>query len=254
MSRTYYFHYPPTTVYSNWKQKRYTVAFTLEKTNDTTEDQNEWILSYGATIYTPDLNMRETIRNQYKTPHNCEGCKQNQGMCDSCKPIREQARKLMLEHTWNKSMHVQRARERLSTSPLRFVLWSESGTRMHHYQFRRIEKFILKRIHQYGVSSEVTEHREAITEPLLDYAEYGYTLMDETLTQEEQLDYDRFLQRVRERENFSECNSEIEDESENNYSPPPSLTITMHFEALVAMSFVCFMFFITQITMQRVNC
>jgi hypothetical protein len=252
MSRTYYFHYPPPTVASNWKQKRYTVAFTLEKTQDATEDQNEWVLSYGATIYTPDLNMRETIKNTYQTPHNCENCKQNKGLCENCKPIRDNARKLMLDHTWNKSMHVQRARERLSTSPLRFVLWSESGTRMHHYQFRRIEKFILKRIHQYGV-----ENRQAITEPLLDYAEYGYTLMEEALTRDEQQDYDRFLQRVRTQENENDSDDETESNSNTDQdyieTAALALTISMNFQEVAAMSFICFMFFLAQLTMPR-NC
>jgi hypothetical protein len=193
MSRIYYFHYPNKAVHHS--QKRYTVAFTLVKTNQT-RDQDTWLLSYGATLFSPDSSIKQTIKKNHQTPRNCEGCKKNHGLCDSCKPIRMEIRKLMSEYSWNKGIHIKRARERLMNSPVQIILWSEACRQMHHYQFRRVERFIISRIHQYGVSAEATELTPAVPEPIQDFAEYGYTLMDDALTQSEQEDYHRFLDEV----------------------------------------------------------
>lgn len=193
--RIFYFHYPEISAELNGR-RRYTVAFTLEKTK-TTKDQDEWLLSYGATIFKPPTKEdKDEVTRQFDIKRRCQKCKENRGFCGDCRPIHEQLKKKLHEFTWHKRIHARTARERLLNNPVQFVLYSENGAAMHYYQFRRLEKFILKRIHYFGVSNVETDLTVGCDAPVATYAELGYEILDQNLTQAEKKDLDNYNARM----------------------------------------------------------
>lgn len=195
--RVYYFHVP--TIKQNSENcRRYTVAYTLQRKEVSDESsEDEWMLSYGATIFIPTKFTDEenkSFRESLNIPENCEGCKQNHGFCDECSPKKEELRKYFHKQVWQKRDHIQTARERLLNNPLRFILWSQPDTEMGYYNFRRIEQFILKRIHRFGVSSLQTENTLTYPDIMTAYAEHGYNIMDSELDLVEIRDHTQFLE------------------------------------------------------------
>lgn len=192
--RIYYFHNPPITRENQNKNiRRYTVAFTLEKTK-TEKDQDHWLLSYGATIFTPATEQeKKQAHLDYGYSQACEDCKNNRGFCEPCGKNRTKLQELLHTFTWQKKRHIKLARERLLNNPLQFILFSEENSRMGYYQFRRIENFIISRIHHFGVSSLATENTEEYPEPVYTYSELGFDLLDKNLSKSEQIDYQNFL-------------------------------------------------------------
>jgi hypothetical protein len=181
--REYLFHYPNAN--PSDKCRRFTVAFSLERTENSNSEEGEWLLHYGATIYTPNFKTEEAEKvycesiaalRANRSPENCKK------MCD-----------LIQSRLWNKRDHIKTARDRLHNHPVQFILWSDPGVHLKYYNFRRLEQFILKRIQHYGVSSEATEKSPECTDIITDFGERGYQIMNKELSPEEKEDRQRFF-------------------------------------------------------------
>lgn len=218
VKRVFLFHSPSITEQPG-SVKRVTVAYTLQKTDNSNESEDEWLLSYGATIFTPTREDTVKFRESLNFVSKCENCRNANKSCDECAPKREMYRNFLHRNVWNKTLHIRRARERLANNPLRFVLWSQTDPKMSYYQFRRLEQFILKRIHYFGVDNTETDNTPACPEIITEYAEHGYDIMSENLSKAEFQDRERFLKTVKRSEQVTE------QVTVNN----PNFTTTLHF-------------------------